>query len=270
MKKLLAILVFVLWGTISYAQWSGGTGSQWLLTPGNVGIGVTSPPQSFMVSETAKLAGVILNTTVTPTGLTTFNLGQFDLRFNGGTGDYFRNVLRKNMANGHIEMLMSLHSSAGAFMNFTFIDLNTGKYEMQSGIGAAEFKNSGNVSFNNGPTGAGAVGIGMGTTPIPSGSILAVGGKVSCKEVEVTLTGMPDFVFNSDYKLRPLFEVETFVKQNKHLPDVPSENEVIKNGLNLGEMNAVLLQKVEELTLYMINLQKENDALKARVSRLEK
>jgi hypothetical protein len=81
---------------------------------------------------------------------------------------------------------------------------------------------------------------------------------------------MPDFVFNSDYKLKSLYEVENFINLNKHLPDVPSEKEVTANGLNLGDMNATLLQKVEELTLYMIDLKKENDALKSRVSNLEK
>ncbi|HPS63504.1 MAG TPA: hypothetical protein PLK82_10615, partial [Bacteroidales bacterium] len=85
-----------------------------------------------------------------------------------------------------------------------------------------------------------------------------------------TLTGMPDYVFNKDYKLRSLYDVENFINTNKHLPGVPSEKEVVGKGLNLGDMNSVLLQKVEELTLYMINLQKENDALKVRVSNLEK
>lgn len=105
---------------------------------------------------------------------------------------------------------------------------------------------------------------------IPSGAKVAVGGKVVCKEIEVTLAGLPDFVFNKDYKLMSLYDVENFINSNKHLPGVPSEKEVLENGLNLGDMNATLLQKVEELTLYMIQLQKDNDALKARISSLEK
>jgi hypothetical protein len=267
MKKILAILVLVLLGTMSYAQWSGGTGNQYLLTPGNVGIGTTSPSASIQVVETAKLAGLVLNTTVTPTGSIPFNVGQIDLRFNGTAGDFYRMALRKNMSNSHMEMLQTLHSSAnGQTMNFLFVDLNAQKFQMQSGIIDAEFLNSGNFLLNNG----GAVGIGMGATAIPAGTKLAIAGKVSCKEIEVTLTGLPDYVFNKDYKLRSLYDVESFVNENKHLPDVPSEGEVVKNGLNLGDMNSTLLKKVEELTLYMINLQKENDALKARISRLEK
>jgi len=60
----------------------------------------------------------------------------------------------------------------------------------------------------------------------------------------------------------PLSEVKQFITQNKHLPNVPSEAEVITHGVNIGEMNAILLQKVEELTLYIIDLQKQIDELK--------
>ena len=269
MKKILAIFVLVLVSAMSYAQWSGGTGNQYLLTTGNVGIGVSgaSLTGDLMVTDAAGPASFVLNTTTTPTGSSTFTLGQYDMRFNGTTGDFYRNVLRKNMVNGHIEMLQTLRSSATSqTLNFLWVDLDAAKFEMQAGIIDAEFKNSGNTLFNQ----TGAVGIGMGATPIPAGAKLAIGGKVVCKEVEVTLTGLPDFVFNSDYKLRSLYDVENFINANKHLPDVPSEKEVLANGMNLGDMNAVLLLKVEELTLYMIDLKKENDALKARVSNLEK
>jgi hypothetical protein len=88
--------------------------------------------------------------------------------------------------------------------------------------------------------------------------------------VEVTLDGWSDFVFADDYSLMPLEEVEKHIQQNRHLPDIPSEEEVLENGLNLGDMQARLLQKVEELTLYMIQLKKENEVLKKRISMLEK
>jgi hypothetical protein len=114
---------------------------------------------------------------------------------------------------------------------------------------------------------------GIGTTaPLAKLSVNGTGtfnGKLKCTEVEVLTAAWPDFVFNSDYNLRPLSEVEAFINLNKHLPDVPSEATIMANGANLGEMNATLLQKVEELTLYMIQLQKDNDALKTRVSNLE-
>ncbi|MCL2290276.1 MAG: hypothetical protein FWC34_06155 [Bacteroidetes bacterium] len=89
-------------------------------------------------------------------------------------------------------------------------------------------------------------------------------GLVCTREIRVSLQPdcWPDFVFENDYELRPLNEVEQFIIENKHLPNVPSAAEVEANGINLGEMNAILLQKVEELTLYIIQMQKEIDELK--------
>jgi hypothetical protein len=78
-------------------------------------------------------------------------------------------------------------------------------------------------------------------------------------EVRITNTACwhwPDFVFEKDYKLLSLNEVEQYIVKNQHLPNMPSAAEVEANGVNLGEMNALLLQKVEELTLYIIQLEK--------------
>ncbi len=258
MKKLLAVLVLVLCGTVTFAQWSGGTGNQYLLTPGNVGIGVTAPTADIQVTDPSGPATIVLNSDLTiPAGTGVYTVGQYDMRHMGNTGIFYRNVLRKNRDNGHYEMMQTL-KNAGGNLNFMYVDLTSGKFEVQEGVVDVAFKNQGTLA------------IGMGTTAVPAGAKVAIGGKIVCKEVEVTLTGMPDYVFNQDYKLRSLYDVENFINTNKHLPDVPSEKEVVANGLNLGDMNAILLQKVEELTLYMINLQKENDALKVRVSNLEK
>jgi hypothetical protein len=85
---------------------------------------------------------------------------------------------------------------------------------------------------------------------------LAVNGDIKARKVNVTLEGWSDFVFEEDYVLRPLAEVEQFIKAHKHLPDVPSEAEVLEEGVELGEMNSRLLQKIEELTLYTIQQEK--------------
>lgn len=111
----------------------------------------------------------------------------------------------------------------------------------------------------------GNVGIGTANPSVK----LAVNGKINCKEVEVTLTGWSDYVFKDGYNLKPLSEVEAFINDNKHLPGVPSEAEVLQKGTNLGEMDAVLLQKIEELTLYVINLKKQNDNLSAQIQDLK-
>lgn len=94
--------------------------------------------------------------------------------------------------------------------------------------------------------------IGIGTSD-PQGYKLAVNGGIHSKSVKVDLTGWPDFVFLKDYQLPTLTAVKTYIASNKHLPDMPSAEEVHKNGLDLGEMNRLLLKKVEELTLYLID-----------------
>ncbi|MCD4678846.1 MAG: hypothetical protein K8S00_00525 [Bacteroidales bacterium] len=85
-----------------------------------------------------------------------------------------------------------------------------------------------------------------------------------------------DFVFNDDYELTPLDQIEKYIKENKHLPDVPTDTEVTKEGLKVGEMNAIMMQKIEELTLYLIEqnkqltkLTEENEMLKARMELIE-
>jgi hypothetical protein len=112
---------------------------------------------------------------------------------------------------------------------------------------------------------AGNVGIG---TANPGTYALAVNGSIRAKEVIVE-SGWSDFVFESNYKLRSLDELEKYIKTNKHLPDVPSEAEVKAKGVSIGDMQSKLLQKVEELTLYMIELKKENQELQKRVNALE-
>lgn len=93
-------------------------------------------------------------------------------------------------------------------------------------------------------------------------------GKLACKElVVVDPTKWADFVFDTNYKLLPLVEVEHFYNTNKHLPSVPSEQEVKTNGINTAEMDAILLQKIEELTLYIVQQQKEIDALKKEIKK---
>ncbi len=95
--------------------------------------------------------------------------------------------------------------------------------------------------------------VGIGTTTMPGNHKLYVDGSAVMEEVKVALSqNWPDFVFNTNYPLPTLTEVETHIKENGHLKDIPSEAEVKANGIHLGEMDAKLLQKIEELTLYTI------------------
>ena len=115
-------------------------------------------------------------------------------------------------------------------------------------------------------TSSGNLGIGI-SQP---GERLAVNGNIRSKEVNVEASNWPDYVFLPDYELPTLTEIEQQIKLNGHLPDMPSAREVEINGIALGEMNKLLLKKVEELTLHLINESKKVIVRDDEVNRLIK
>ena len=94
---------------------------------------------------------------------------------------------------------------------------------------------------------------------------LSVYGQIVAEEVVVQTSSWSDTVFSDTYRIKSLDEVENFIAKNHHLPDVPTETEAVQNGVSLGEMNKLLLQKVEELTIYTIELKKELKQLKSKI-----
>lgn len=110
--------------------------------------------------------------------------------------------------------------------------------------------------------------VAIGTTKT-NGYKLAVDGVIGTREVNVNVDVWADYVFLPGYKLRSLDEIEDHINQYGHLPEVPSEKEVLQDGVNLGEMNALLLKKIEELTLYLIEQNKKIEALQIELQKLE-
>jgi uncharacterized protein YaiE (UPF0345 family) len=149
----------------------------------------------------------------------------------------------------------------------------------------AGFKRSGNdfllrafdgIGFSVGNTEARAVTIlingnfGIGTTT-PQEK-LTVNGKIRANEIKVDGAGTPDYVFEEGYKVATLKALESYIKANKHLPELPSAREMERDGMAVGEMNKLLLKKIEELTLHLIEKDKQYDELfndmKKQASRL--
>lgn len=113
--------------------------------------------------------------------------------------------------------------------------------------------------------------MGSNSARIATGYTLSVDGRIMSEESTVmNSTSWPDYVFEDNYKLMPLEEVEKKIRERKHLPNFPSAAEIEKTGIHLGEMSTRLTEKVEELTLYVIELKKENKALAEKLKLLEK
>lgn len=190
--------------------------------------------------------------------------------FNGGNvGIGTENPQFKFEVNGDIKsnnIILPLQGKLSISLddNFTYQDKAIGHYSFgwvsdswntggptlwQSAYAGIKFFTAGR--YRMGINTNGNVGIG---TENPQNK-LDVNGTIRATEVKVE-TGWADFVFDKDYKLPTLQEVENHINEHKHLPDIPSEAEVKENGVSLGEMQAKLLQKIEELTLYTIELNK--------------
>ncbi|HTB07554.1 MAG TPA: hypothetical protein VK806_11440 [Bacteroidia bacterium] len=124
--------------------------------------------------------------------------------------------------------------------------------------------NSGNTFVPNGK-----VSIGIASTNMPSGYNLFVANGILTEKIKIAIhtdaTNWSDYVFAKDYKLMPLAEVQAYINTNNHLPDVPSATDVAKDGIDVAKMDATLLKKIEELTLYVIEQQKEIEELKKMV-----
>lgn len=121
------------------------------------------------------------------------------------------------------------------------------------------------IRYHMAITNSGNVGIG---TLNPNAYKLAVEGTLGARRIKVTQqANWADFVFHPDYKLPALTDVEQFIQKNGHLPEIPTAAEVKENGVDVGEMNKLLLQKVEEMTLYLIRQQKEIDELKRLIKK---
>lgn len=154
--------------------------------------------------------------------------------------------------NGTLRLNENLSSSSSRIQ---FYDQNGTAFDVGSGIWSNGYFTLRNVASNTE------------LLSVNGNGNMRVQGNIESKKVKVTATpgSVPDYVFKPDYKLRSLSELESFIKTNSHLPNVPSAKEVETNGQDVGEMQLKLLEKIEELTLYMIEQNKELQQLRATV-----
>ncbi|WP_052248329.1 hypothetical protein [Chryseobacterium taiwanense] len=140
------------------------------------------------------------------------------------------------------------------------------KYEARGTGGRAIVHDTGNIlSLNYGNDFSG--GTRIGDTFLVKGDNASLQGKFESKEIKVTLTPTADFVFEEDYDLPKLEEVEKHIKEKKHLPEIASAKEMEKDGVNVGEFQIKLLQKIEELTLYTIEQNKRIKELESKINK---
>jgi len=244
--------------------------------------GTTSQYGSAVVVKTSGMSGTALNVAVDTTIAyysDTLNFTDlFTITTAGKTGIGSTNPKELLQVNGNI-------ATSGNNKGYRFNTYyNGGNKFLASGYGAAltfdstgtlQFAHSsascsadGAVTLNNvfAITKNGKVGI---NTSTPS-EALTVNGVVLSQKVKVTQSGWADYVFKPDYELRPLVKVEEFIRQNGHLPETPTEKEVKDNGADIGDTQVLLLKKVEELTLYIIEQQKQIELMQKEIRELKK
>ncbi len=276
------------WGTNGYISkftslWQIRNSSLYENASGYIGLGTTSPQTKFMVSSGqlmvwggSTLPGVL---TLKPSGaghwwnISNANNGKLmiasgDMRSANDSASWVNSAITilsqnwvgiKNTApeaplhvNGTM-MLSTTNSSSkwevfGTENAFAIKDYDMNQYRLW-------------INNSNGN-------IGIGTTN-PDTFKLAVNGTVKAKAFVATANGWADFVFADDYKLMPLNQLEKHVKTHKHLPGIPTEKDVMTNGVNVGDVQVKLLQKVEELTLYLIEQNKNIEAQQMDIEQLK-
>jgi hypothetical protein len=262
-------------------------------TDGQMGIGTQSPTEKLEVAGNVKVDGKMIVNRISTMDSVLY-LGDSSIVIGTGwtSGNEFGGyrIYTKNSNNTLSGLAIGMNAFASS-APYAFAVGNFAKALKPQSVAIGKnmintIENTFMIGFNTspsitptlfvGPAGVGSltgnVGIGTTLTSNPNPYKLAVKGTIGAWEViiENTSAAWSDFVFDKDYELLSLYDLEKYIAKNKHLPDVPSASEVQDKGINVAKMDATLLKKIEELTLYTIVQQKQIDLLIKKVETLEK
>ena len=229
-----------------------------ITTSGNVGIGTGWQPEARLtVYESMNLAATVGGANLI-TSLCA-NTGS-----SGSSNNFKHNTWLQRSSAGSDWLSTSLHD--GISIDVAFGTPTTSKtwWNRQPFLDQQSW---GNGSTTYMKLDQGKLQIGQKKSTAHANAMLMVDGKIVCKDLYVTATSdWPDFVFDANYKLTNLYDVRDYYEKNKHLPNVPTACEIEEKGINISEISNIQMQKIEELTLYIVQLKTELDALKKEVT----
>lgn len=223
-------------------------------TTGNVGIGTLAPTSKLTVSGSSNITGIAVFGNNVGIGNGTPNA---PLQFANNVANR-KIVLYQGPNNDHQFYGLGVNNLVFRYQ----VDATTADHVFYAGASTTTSNELMRIKGNGNVT--------IGTATPAAGYLLTVAGKVICTELKVQLQPFPDYVFDATYKLPTLAEVENHINTYHRLPGMPSASEVEKNGMEVGKMQGKVVEKVEEATLYILQLNKENQQLKQQLDDLVK
>jgi len=236
----------IIWNTVTFSN------------SGNVGIGTTTTPQAKLEvagdfkAQDADIAGNLTANSATITTLSMDNLTAKTATITGSS------TLMGNVTVGTTSQPANLNVINGA------LSAKSANITGDLVADSATITNLTTATLN------------LSNTTLDNLSVITlnaknafVNGKIKTKEIEVTVQGWGDHVFAEDYNLMPLNEVAQYIKENSHLPEIPSAKEVVENGIELGGMQRKLIMKIEELTLYILQQNQQLIDLQNQINELK-